>query len=69
MERQSYIIPDMVVKYLSITEAAKRLGVSRSYVHYLKDTKQIKAHKIGEQWAIAEKELERYKATRDQKTE
>lgn len=69
MDAQSYTIPDMVIKFLSMKEAAEKLGVSRSYVHLLKNTRQLKAQRIGKQWVISEKELERYKSTRNQKTE
>ena len=66
---ETSIITDMTTKYLSTKEAAERLGISRGYIYYLRDTGKIKALKIGEQWVISEKELERYKSTRNQKTE
>lgn len=49
-------------KLYSIKEAADILGMTRSGVHWLKDTGKIKAEKIGEQWVISEEELERYRS-------
>lgn len=48
-------------KVYSIKEAAEILGMSRSGVHWLKDTGKIKVEKIGEQYVISQEELDRYK--------
>jgi len=47
-------------KVYSIKEAAKLLGISRSGVHWLKDTGKIKAEKIGSQYVISQEEIDRY---------
>lgn len=56
---------EMATKYYSMAEVAAMLGISRPYVHYLKDTRKIKAVRIGAQWAISEKEVERFKRERN----
>lgn len=45
----------------SIKEAAEILGISRSGVHWLKDTGKIKVKKIGNQYVISQKEIDRYR--------
>lgn len=44
----------------SIKEAAEALGITRSGVHWLKDTGKLKAEKIGEQYVITQSEIDRY---------
>ena len=56
---------EMATKYYSLTEVAVMLGISKPYVRYLKDTHKLKAERIGAQWAISAKEVERYKAERN----
>jgi excisionase family DNA binding protein len=45
----------------SIKEAAELLGISRAYVYYLKNIGKIKAKKIGSQYVVGQKEIDRYK--------
>lgn len=49
------------VKVYSIREAATELGVSRSWVYYLIQTRRIKARKIGAQYTITQGEIARYR--------
>ena len=44
----------------SIKEAAKLLGITRAYVYILRDMGKIKVKKIGSQYVITKKEIERY---------
>jgi len=56
---------EMVTKYYSMKEVAVMLGISRAYLYYLKDTRQLKVQKIGSQFVVSEKEVERIKAERN----
>ena len=47
-------------KVYSIKEATQILGMTRSGVHWLKDTGKIKAEKVGEQYVISQEEINRY---------
>ena len=51
---------EMKPKFYSLREAADKLGVSRAFVYYLKDTKKLKAEKIGHQYVVSEKAIEEY---------
>ena len=52
-------------KEYSIKEAAKILGITRSGVHWLKDTGKIKARKIGSYYVISQEEIDRYKNSKE----
>ena len=56
---------EMATKYYSLMEVAVMLGISRPYVHYLKNTGKLKAERIGAQWAVSAKEVERLRRERD----
>lgn len=47
-------------KLLSITEAARALGVSRQRVHQLISSGKIKAIRVGRQYVIPSQELQKY---------
>lgn len=51
-------------KVYSIKEAARLLGISPTYVYYLRATGGIRAERIGAQWVISHEEIERYKNSR-----
>ena len=53
------------MKYLSIKQVAKDLGVSRSYVYQLIGLRKLKAEKIGAQYVVTIKELQRYKVAQN----
>ena len=53
------------MKYYSIREAALLLGVSRSYVYHLIGLRKLKAEKIGAQYVVTIKELQRYKVAQN----
>jgi excisionase family DNA binding protein len=55
---------EMATKYYSIREVAAMLGISRPYVYYLQATRKLKAQKVGAQWIIPAKEVERLKRER-----
>lgn len=55
------------LKVYSIREAAIELGVSRTYVYYLRDTGQIKVEQIGAQYVITQDEINRYLAALPEK--
>lgn len=49
------------MKVYSIKEAAKEMGVSKSWVYYLIQTKRIRARKIGAQYTLSQVEIDRYR--------
>jgi excisionase family DNA binding protein len=49
------------VKVYSIKEAAKELGISRTWMYYLIQTKRIKSRKIGAQYTVSQAEIDRYR--------
>jgi len=49
------------MKIYSIKEAAQKLGITPSEVYRLKDMGRIRVEKIGAQYTISEKEIERFK--------
>jgi len=51
----------METRYYSMKEAAEILGVSRTWMYYLKETRRIRVEKIGAQYVVSEAELHRYK--------
>ena len=56
---------EMATKFYSFTEVAVMLSISKPYVRYLKETGKLKAQKIGTQWAVSAKEVERLKRERN----
>jgi len=56
---------EMVTKFYSMKEVAAMLGISRAYLYYLKDTRKLKVQKIGAQFVVAEREVERIRAERN----
>lgn len=48
------------MKVYSIKQAAKELGISKSYVYYLIALKRLKARKIGAQYTLSQAEIDRY---------
>ena len=50
------------MKYLSTTQCARILGLSRSRVRYLIIRKQLPATKLGRDWIVKEQDLEKFKA-------
>ena len=53
-------------KVYSIKEAAEILGITRSGVHWLKDTGKIEARKIGSYYVISQEEIDRYKNSKEE---
>lgn len=49
---------DMATGYLTITEAAERLGVSRQRVHQLIKQGRLEAEQVGHIWIIPESALD-----------
>jgi len=47
---------------MTITEAAKALGLHRSTLHTQVLTRRIKAHKMGGRWYVTDAEVERYRS-------
>ena len=56
---------EMATKYYSMAEVAVMLGISRAHLYHLKDLRRLKVQKIGAQFAVSAKEVERLKAERD----
>jgi excisionase family DNA binding protein len=56
---------EMVTKYYSMKEVAAMLGISRAHLYHLKDTRKLKVEKIGAQFAVSARELERIKQVRN----
>ena len=56
---------EMATKYYSMAEVAVMLGISRAYLYYLKDTRKLKVQKIGAQFVVSEREVERLRQERD----
>ena len=50
---------DDITKYLTVREAAKKLGLSEEWIRDLIHAKEIKAVKIG-QWRIKPEELQKF---------
>ena len=51
--------------YLSATQAAERLGVSRMRVNQLVNDGKLPARKIGNMWAIDAADFEKFAASRE----
>lgn len=50
------------MKYLTMAEAADRLGLSVSTVRHQAQAGRLRAAKAGRDWLVTEREVERYRA-------
>jgi len=53
------------MKLYSVREAAKQIGITRSYAYLLIQMRRLKAQRIGAQFVISDKEIERFKETKN----
>ena len=56
---------EMATKYYSMAEVAVMLGISRSYLHQLKNARRLKVKRVGFQFEVSEREVERLRQERN----
>ena len=60
---------DTKFRFLSVTEAARELGLTRGRIRQLLIAEELDGHKLGGSgWAIPEAAVRRFKAAREKKT-